>query len=181
VSFAHFLGLVRNETEFMAYDGLHKAIVLSPEMIALQMKDVDGYKMFGSDYFMDTGSPQYVTFVENLRNTPVYEKGQQIRYDPLISQNGTNVNFVYKESLNQISVRTYERGVENETLACGTGSIASAISAYLKFQPDKSSFIVNVLGGKLKVDFIPADNNSFRDIWLTGPANFVYQGTVPVE
>ena len=130
---------------------------------------------------MNTGSPHYVLFVNDLENYNVFEKGRKLRYDTSISEQGTNVDFVEIINENEIAVRTYERGVENETLACGTGAIASAISAHLKNKSDNFSFTIRARGGTLKVDFKRDTETRFTDIWLTGPAKYVFKGTVEIE
>lgn len=176
VAFAHDLGIIEKETRFLASDGWHEAVIREDNLIALKMQDVERVETFDDHYFIDTGSPHYVRFVENLPKVPVYEEGRKIRYDTGISQTGTNVNFVFFEKEGLISIRTYERGVENETLACGTGAVASAISAYLHSQTDKTSYSVNAMGGRLEVSF-EKTGNRFTNVWLVGPAEYVYAGT----
>ena len=178
VSFARYLGLIQRNTNLKALDGFHEAKILDNNTVSLQMKDVKKVEKFENDYFIDTGVPHYVTYVKDLKNAPVYEKGKNIRYDEKFSGEGTNVNFVYIHGDSQISIRTYERGVENETLACGTGAVASAISTHLREKTDKTSFVVHVVGGKLKVDFESLNRNNFKNIWLTGPVEFVFEGKI---
>ncbi|MGM0531226.1 MAG: diaminopimelate epimerase [Bacteroidota bacterium] len=175
VAFAHDLGIIDRKTLFLATDGAHEAVIRDDNLIALKMQDVERVKTSDDHYFMDTGSPHYVRFVDNLSKVPVYEEGRKIRYNTGISETGTNVNFVSFEKEGLISIRTYERGVENETLACGTGAVASAISAYLRSQTDKTSYTINALGGRLEVSFEPTENR-FTNVWLIGPAEFVFSG-----
>jgi diaminopimelate epimerase len=179
VAFARSLGIIDKQTRFLASDGLHDSVIRDDGLIALKMQDVDTTQNFDEDYFVDTGSPHYVRFVEDLANTPVFEEGRKIRYDNATFPEGTNVNFVAIEREGLISIRTYERGVEDETLACGTGAVASAISAYLRSKTDKTSYLVNVRGGKLQVSFNPSGNR-FTNVWLTGPAEFVFSGAVDI-
>jgi diaminopimelate epimerase len=177
-AFANSLGIIKGSTKFMASDGLHEASIIDSRTVTLQMKDVDSFKKFGKDYFLDTGSPHYVKFIEDISKAPVYTEGKQVRYDKNFSPGGTNVNFVQVDKDLNLSVRTYERGVENETLACGTGIVASALSTFLSHRTDKTSFLINAVGGKLKVHFDPYDENKFRNIWLTGPVEFVFAGEI---
>jgi diaminopimelate epimerase len=178
VAFANSIGVIKNDTRFMAADGLHKAKILDTKIVSIEMKDIEEVRKLGNDYFVDTGSPHYVQFVNDLKNAPVYTEGRRIRLDRRICNEGTNVNFVHIDGDGRISIRTYERGVENETLACGTGAVASAISTFLKTKTDKTSFMIHVVGGKLKVDFVPVSEQNYKDIWLTGPAEFVFEGMV---
>jgi len=180
VSFAWKKGLISNETEFIASDGLHKAKILDNGIVALKMNDVENVRKIGKHYFLDTGSPHYVRFVDDIDKSKVKEEGKRVRYDASVSKNGTNVDFVQIISDDKITIRTYERGVENETLACGTGAVASAIGTHLLKATDNFSFSVQVLGGKLQVDFKKEDETHFRDIWLTGPAEFVFKGSIEI-
>ncbi|MCF8335043.1 MAG: diaminopimelate epimerase [Bacteroidales bacterium] len=179
VAFARDLGIIDRNTQFLASDGEHKALIKEDNLIALKMQDVERVKIFDDHFFVDTGSPHYVRFVDNLSKVPVYEEGKKIRYNTGISETGTNVNFVSFEKEGLISIRTYERGVENETLACGTGAVASAISACLHSHTDKNSYTVNAMGGRLHVSFEPAGGNRFTNVWLTGPAEYVFEGSFP--
>jgi len=180
VSFAWKKGLISNETEFVASDGHHSAKILDNDIVALKMNDVEEVKKVGEHYFLDTGSPHYVMFVDDINNTKVQEDGKRIRYDASVSKQGTNVDFVQIIKEDEISIRTYERGVENETLACGTGAVASAIATHLLNETDNFSFSVQVLGGKLQVDFKMEHETHFRDIWLTGPAEYVFKGSIDI-
>jgi diaminopimelate epimerase len=179
VAFARKLGIIDDKTHFVASDGPHEAFILENKLIALKMQDVSDVRIFPDHLFIDTGSPHYIRFVNNLSKVPVYDEGKKIRKDTSISKGGTNVNFVSLEKDGMISIRTYERGVENETLACGTGAVASAIASYLIANSDKSSYTVNVMGGKLQVNFEAESKNHFSNVWLTGPAEFVFEGSLP--
>ncbi len=174
-------GLVSEQTEFLASDGLHKATIMEDNVISLQMNPVEMVTKIEGNYFVNTGSPHYVLFVNDLENYSVFEEGQKLRYDTSVSEHGTNVDFVEILTDNEIAVRTYERGVENETLACGTGAVASAISTYLATHSDNFSFYVKALGGILKVDFKKETETRFYDIWLTGPAQYVFKGIIEVK
>lgn len=178
VAFAARLGLAEKRTAFLAVDGPHEANIMAPDVIDLKMIDVNIIDSFNEQYFMDTGSPHYVVFTDKLHEVDVYNKGKNIRYsDKYKSKGGTNVNFVEKVN-NGILVRTYERGVEDETLACGTGVVASAIATVIKYQDQSNAINVKARGGNLSVRFKRGDNNLFSDIWLKGPAEFVFEGVV---
>ena len=127
VQFASQLGLVNGKANFTAFDGPHSAEILPTGNIRLRMGDVGGIKTLNHDYFINTGSPHFIRFVSDVKNYPVFEEGKMIRYDGQFTPGGTNVNFVELQPDNTIFVRTYERGVENETLSCGTGITAAAL------------------------------------------------------
>lgn len=178
VAYAYHREIIDAYTKFWAVDGEHKANILAPDYIKLKMNDVSNIEV-GKDYFyMDTGSPHYVSFVKELENLNVYDKGKHIRYNNRFKKEGTNVNFVELKD-NSLFVRTYERGVENETLACGTGITASALAAAIKLDIEDSSFNIKALGGNLKVSF-HRDELNFKNIWLEGPAKKVFEGTMEI-
>ena len=176
VAFAKRLGIIAKNTIFTGIDGLHKAEVLdwdeTKTEIRLQMKDIEEIFPFDDGYFLDTGSPHVVKFVENVQNFDVIKDGKRIRYDSRFA-NGTNVNFVQIQN-NNIYVRTFERGVEDETLSCGTGVTASAL-AWAKNYSAFSPITINTQGGKFIVSF-DYKNNLFTDIWLQGETYFVFKG-----
>lgn len=174
VHFASQLGLVNGKTVFEAYDGPHDAELLPAEIIRLKMSDVNGVKTFGDDFFINTGSPHYIRFVTNLQQYPVFEEGKKIRYSEAFKPGGTNVNFVELLSDNRIYVRTYERGVENETLSCGTGVTAAALAASVKGYT--SPVFIKTLGGELSVEFKSGQSGTFSEIFLVGPAKMVFEG-----
>jgi diaminopimelate epimerase len=180
VEFASRLGLMNGKATFQAYDGPHDAEILSNGIIRIKMNDVREVRVIGDDYFIHTGSPHYIRFVKDIQNYPVYEEGQKIRYSESYKPGGTNVNFVELIG-DTIFVRTYERGVENETLSCGTGVTAAALAA--SFKGHTSPVKVNALGGELSVEYKPGKNPSspgqsvmFQDIFLSGPAKMVFEG-----
>lgn len=178
VACANSLGIINKNTTFCAADGKHEAIVIDDSYIQLKMSNVPEIEI-GSDYFyLNTGSPHYVLFVNDLNSINVFEEGRKIRYNERFSSIGTNVNFVeVKEDF--LYIRTYERGVEDETLACGTGITASALSAKLHLQTDKNEFNVKAKGGELKVRF-EKSGDLFQNIWLEGPAVKVFEGTISI-
>lgn len=177
VKMASSLGIVNGKTSFNAYDGLHDAEVLSNDIIRLKMNDVKGVLEKDSHFFLNTGSPHLIRFVKDIKNYPVVEEGRKIRYSDDYKPNGTNANFVELQDDNAIFVRTYERGVEDETLSCGTGVTAAALAASLKGY--KSPVVVKVLGGELSVEFktqLTGQTVLFHDIFLIGPAKMVFEG-----
>jgi len=174
-AFAKSLHLFKTKTTFQTIDGIHQAIIKQNNIVALQMQDVNEVKEIDGNYFIDTGSPHYVIFSKNITDTDVYTVGKKIRENSRFAPSGTNVNFVEIKE-HELFVRTYERGVENETLSCGTGVTAAAICASLKLNTDKNSFDISTRGGSLNVSFKKQSNNSFIDVWLTGPATFVFNG-----
>jgi diaminopimelate epimerase len=177
VRFAHDLGVIGDTTTFIAVDGEHEASV-RPETISLKMIDVSAVERTEQYDFMNTGSPHYVAFVENLSEYPVYEQGKAIRYgEPFGSKGGTNVNFVEVTGQNSLSVRTYERGVEDETYACGTGVTACALAANLRLGFD-NAIDVKVMGGDLRIEFTKTGENAFENVYLIGPAVKVFEGEI---
>jgi diaminopimelate epimerase len=174
VTFASHLGIINGNTEFNAFDGAHSAEILPAGKVRLKMKDVSKTESKGDAIFMNTGSPHHIQFLKNVEHHAVFEEGKKIRYSQEYAPAGTNVNFVELLPDNTIYVRTYERGVENETLSCGTGVVASALAASTKGY--QSPVKVKALGGDLSVDFKSSQSGTFTDIFLTGPAKLVFEG-----
>ncbi len=183
-AFAYSLELTGKQVRFMAYDGEHTARVLEENgnvyLIEIKMNDVSNIDINQGFILLDTGSPHYVRFVEDIESIDVNNEGSKIRYSPKFKENGTNVNFV-KRSKKHLLVRTYERGVENETLSCGTGIIASALAASISGEKIINQYHVSTRGGDLKVQFKRSTDLSFSDIKLTGPATFVYKGEISIN
>ena len=176
VAFVSSKGLINSRTHFTGIDGIHEAVINSDETVSLHMIDVKEVKKLSDGYLLDTGSKHFVTVRENVADINVFEEGRHLRYQPRFGADGANINFIKPGKNNEIFIRTYERGVENETLACGTGSVASAITAYTLNRSDNSSYILHTQGGQLKVRFTPGDDGSFTDIWLEGPVKYVFSG-----
>jgi len=176
VAFAHFLGIIKEKTHFWAIDGEHEAEVINAEYVNLKMSNVNDVEINDDYYFLDTGSPHYVAFVKGIEELDVFNAGKAIRYNDRFKEKGTNVNFV-EEINNRLLVRTYERGVENETLACGTGITACAIAASVHYGKAKECYDIKALGGELKVRYTQ-DGTSFFNIWLEGPAVQVFEGRI---
>ncbi|MFP4023322.1 MAG: diaminopimelate epimerase [Thiohalospira sp.] len=174
-AFAKSLSIIGDKTTFNTIDGAHKALIKQKDIVALQMQDVKNILKIDNNYFVDTGSPHYVIFTRNVKDIDVFKEGKIIRNSNHFAPKGTNVN--YAEINDQkLFVRTYERGVENETLSCGTGVTATAICASIEQNSAKNSYNIITLGGELNVTFQKQANNSFTNIWLTGPAKFVFKG-----
>ena len=168
-----------NRTAFVAIDGEHFAQLKDNGMVEVEMHDVKKVKRIGDDCFVNTGSPHYVSFTDSVDELDVVKFGHKIRYSDQFKKEGTNVNFVEIVGDNHIKVRTYERGVENETLACGTGVTACALSYGVLNDIENGSISINAVGGDLKVRFIKT-KTSFVNIWLEGPAEFVFKGEIDV-
>ncbi len=180
-AFAVHIGVISNPEDFtfMAVDGEHEASY-KDGIVSLKMIDVNEISSKDSYFFLNTGSPHYVRFCKHLEQFDVVKEGAQVRYSDVFKPGGTNANFVEELSDNHISVRTYERGVEDETLACGTGVVASAISAHLNGNA-ATDYNITVKGGELQVRFERVDEQSFKNIWLIGPAKQVFKGTITIS
>ena len=178
VRFAHELGIIADKTTFSAFDGLHEAQILDDNTIRLKMQDVNTVRHMGDGMFVDTGSPHVVNFVINLDAFKVFREGRKIRNSGLFHTSGVNVNFVEVLDMQNIYVRTYERGVENETLSCGTGVTAAAIAAHIKnvVPPVK----VKTRGGNLVVEYKKEETGNFTEVYLTGPAEKVFEGKIKI-
>ena len=179
-AFASKLGIIKENASFIAIDGMHTAEIIEDQdeikIVKLKMSDVSTIIKKDNYFLLNTGSPHYVEFVEDAINIDVQKKGREIRYNNLFAPNGLNVNFVEIHE-DYLFVRTYERGVEDETLSCGTGVTASAL-AY-SFQKDIQIVTIETKGGKLSVSF-EKENDSYKNIHLQGPATFVYEGKIQV-
>lgn len=173
--FAIRSGISEKELTFRAIDGIHQA-VSKGGLIELKMNNIKEIKKVNDNYFINTGSPHYVIFTSSLEKFNVFDEGKKIRWSDDFLPDGTNVNFVETRD-DGIHVRTYERGVEDETLSCGTGVTASAIASVLSGHFVSGPINVKTRGGKLTVDFNITDN-LINDVWLCGPATFVFEGNI---
>lgn len=183
ILFADHLGIGTDEKIFIGRDGEHRARIVMREgdgaTVELGMIDVEGFRYCDRAFSLNTGVPHYVEFVEEVAALDIDTLGRMIRNDERFSAvGGTNVNFVEILSDGIIKVRTYERGVEGETLACGTGATAAAIATHIYEQGKVTQFTVNTPGGALGVRFTTPDSQNFRDILLTGPARRVFTGEI---
>ncbi len=176
VSFAKSLDLIQEEAQFLAADGPHYAKI-SGNQILLQMKNVSEYQMDSEAYVLNTGSPHYVLFSKNIDDLDVYSLGKDIRYTDRYRKEGVNVNFV-EENEGFLKVRTYERGVENETLSCGTGVTASAIAYAIKHNLTGQQHLqIKTPGGDLQVSF-NREKDIVKDVFLIGPGTLVFSGEI---
>ncbi len=177
--FAFDQGIKKDHYHFLATDGPHEAEMGNNHWIHLKMKDVDSIEDYHGDYVLNTGSPHYVKQVDAVMEEDVFKVGRDIRYGKDFEEKGINVNFV-EDNGQRLIVRTYERGVEDETLSCGTGVTASA----LVFAHNDNGFNrieITTKGGNLAVEFDKTGENEFRNIWLCGPATFVFKGTLDLK
>jgi len=180
-AFAKDLRLIKTSASFEGIDGIHKASILPGGEIRLKLVDVKGIDRLTDGYLLNTGSPHFVQFVKKLAQVSVGLEGAEIRQQERFGKGGVNVNFVETgSSSNEISVRTYERGVEAETWSCGTGVAAAAIAACFYSGSDILDYTVHTRGGKLGVSFQTKGEQHFTDIYLTGPALHVYDGTIDI-
>ena len=182
-AYAKRLGIIQNEAVFDAVDGLHSARITEYDDVTfsanvfLKMGDVKEIEQEKEYTLLDTGSPHYVKFVDDPDKENVLSAGRKVRYNERFRDSGTNVNFIsFKNDV--VYIRTYERGVEDETLSCGTGAVASAIAvAERGWLNNKSQCKLITKGGKLTVHFEKIDNG-FKNIFLEGPADFVFDGEI---
>lgn len=180
VAFAEALGLDVSKVKFMAIDGEHEA-EMQGDLIYLKMNDVNAVHRLGKDFELNTGSPHYIRFVENALAVNVFEEGRKIRYNATYNEDGINVNFVEVLGALELEVATYERGVEGETLSCGTGVTAAALAFAEMHQLTRRNTIeVHTKGGYLKVNFDRKENGLFEQVYLIGPAVKVFEGQIDV-
>jgi diaminopimelate epimerase len=178
VAFAKLLNIITNKTTFEAIDGLHQATIKN-DLVKLQMTAVSSIIQKESYLFLNTGSPHHVTFKNNIADLNVKKQGALIRYGKPYNEEGTNVNFVEQLNNSTFKIRTYERGVEDETLSCGTGAVAVALAAYKANKTTLNLINLETLGGKLAVSF-SYDNNHYNKIFLIGLATLVFKGNLEI-
>ena len=183
-AFAFQLGIINHECRFKTFDGIHQARIESksssgPLLIKVSLQDVTGInKLTQNSYSLDTGSPHYVEFVDKLATVDVFNSGKKIRWDKRFLPAGINVNFVEKAK-NKLLVGTFERGVEDVTLSCGTGVTAAAIAATAQLQDGDYSWNIVTSGGELEVEFRKI-NSSYTNVWLKGPGLHGFSGSIQV-
>jgi diaminopimelate epimerase len=177
VKFAYDMGIHKDKYYFIATDGPHQAEIDDYKTVRLRMKNVAGIREYHNDFILDTGSPHYIKMVTDVMDYDVFRKGMEIRYNSEFAKEGINVNFVEQKKVDEIIVRTYERGVEDETLSCGTGVTASALACYHN-ELGYNDVRVITKGGKLRVEFDRVGENTFENIWLCGPAVKVFEGDI---
>lgn len=178
VAFAKALGIIKEIYSFEAIDGMHEAFIQG-ELVHLKMNDVAAIEFLGADALLNTGSPHYIQWVDDVKAVPVFLNGQAIRYSDRFKKEGVNVNFIQELDQDTLSIRTYERGVEDETLSCGTGITAAALAVAAKNnQVGPGEIAIQAVGGNLKVSFERNADGTFHNIWLVGPAEYVFEGVI---
>ena len=181
VNFARQIGIKKDNYKFLAVDGMHEANVVG-DIVYLKMNDVNEIVREDDHYILNTGSPHFVTFASNLKKLDVKKAGSAIRYNDQFKEEGININFL-EITGDKIFIRTYERGVEDETLSCGTGVTASAIIISIQQQLPNGNHELSLqtMGGELKVRFEKINDHQFKNIWLVGPGEFVFEGEIEKE
>jgi diaminopimelate epimerase len=180
VKFVYHLGIHKELYKFLAVDGVHEAEIDTDGIVSLRIKDVRNVRKFHNDYILDTGSPHYIKLVDHVMEMDIYKKGYEIRHSKEFEDEGINVNFVEQtDEPDKIIVRTFERGVEDETLSCGTGVTAAALVCYHN-ENGFNEVGVKTLGGELSIEFDKVDENRYENIWLCGPAEKVFEGSVEI-
>ncbi|WP_185867357.1 diaminopimelate epimerase [Blattabacterium cuenoti] len=183
ISFAYKLGIIKkNKIHFRAIDGYHDGFIIkTKDLVSIKLLDVDKntIEIHKKYVFLNTGSPHHIQFVENIKEKNVSEEGKKIRFQSPYLKKGVNVNFVKVLENNTLQVRTYERGVENETLSCGTGVVASVIAAYKtdKIKNNLGEILVQTLGGKLWVS-LTETKNEYKNVSLIGHVKFIFKGYI---
>lgn len=177
--FANDIGIVQTDYKFLAVDGQHEASINTDGTVALKMNDVNEVKYDHGNFILNTGSPHFVTLINDVMHLDVFRKGREIRNSNEFRNEGINVNFVQQtEEPDKIIVRTYERGVEDETFSCGTGVTASALVC----SHNDNGFNrveVKTKGGELSVEYDKI-GDSYKNIWLNGPAVKVFEGVAEI-
>jgi diaminopimelate epimerase len=179
VKFAKHRGMYKSTYHFMAIDGPHEADIDMKDIVRLKMQDVHKVTHHTGYALLNTGSPHFVKFASNVKDIDVVQTGREIRYSKQFEKEGVNVNFVETIDEDGIFVRTYERGVEDETMSCGTGVTAAALmNAHNENGFNRVE--VKTPGGNLSVEFEKTGEDNFENIWLCGPAEFVYKGEIDI-
>ncbi len=180
VKFAQHLNIIKKETTFSAIDGVHKATIENSGIVNLQMNNVNQINDFEGCSILNTGSPHYVKSVNKLPSDNFFLKeASAIRQSEPFKKEGININYVAIINEDLIEIKTYERGVENETYSCGTGAVAAAIHHILKNNKNKSTINIKTKGGELKVT-LNVINKTFQNIWLSGPAQKVFETQIEI-
>lgn len=175
VTFAKHLGLIDDEMRFTAADGIHTASIKG-NVVSLKMQDVSDIRQKPNAIFLDTGSPHHVQWVQGLSDFQVYKEGARLRYS-IYGKPGSNINFVEPADNGSFAVRTYERGVEDETLSCGTGVTAVALALHSTGRLQHNEASIQTQGGELKVTF-DVNDGRYTDVYLIGPAEQVFKGEI---
>lgn len=180
VKFAYDIGIRKSVYHFLAVDGEHEAEIDTDGIVSLRMKNVSDIRVSHGDFILDTGSPHYVKLIPDVMKYDVLRKGRELRYSTPFAEQGINVNYVEQTKDDEIIVRTYERGVEDETYSCGTGVTAAALVCYHN-ENGFNDVTVHTKGGKLTVEYDRLDDDHYENIWLCGPAEKVFEGMIEME
>jgi len=179
--FAQESGIQKKHFHFLAIDGPHEAHIRSANIVALRMNDVNSIQEQRGDFILNTGSPHFIRLVQDIEQLNVVKEGRAIRFSKEFEADGINVNFIEtKKGQDIIQIRTYERGVENETLSCGTGATAAALVCFHN-ENGLNNVTVKTRGGKLLIEYIKMGKHQFNNIWLSGPAHFVFEGFIDLS
>ncbi len=176
IRFAELLGMINKQCTFDAIDGMHTAEI-NDDNVKISMKDVDEIRTEEEGVFLDTGSPHLIFRTRDIDKLDVRSEGRKIRYSNSYLEEGVNVNFVEKLNAHTIKIRTYERGVEDETLSCGTGITAAVLAMAVGSSDLFGEMNVISRGGRLSVGF-ERSGKGFKNVWLKGPAEKVFSGEV---
>ena len=174
-SFSLNLGIIKENAKIETSEGIYQATISNRNLVSLKMKNIDEINLFDNKAYLNSGSPHHVEMIKNLNKISVKELGSSIRFSNRYSPNGTNVNFCSKINDKKFKIRTYERGVEAETLSCGTGATAVAIAVHAMGLTSKSEIIIQTRGGELIISFETSETG-YKNIYLEGPARFVFKG-----
>ncbi len=179
VNFCQRLEILAEKGEFLAVDGMHP-FKMEDDLVSLKMGDVPSIEAIGDAVFLNTGSPHYVQMVEDVLQVDLVNEARKVRYNERFAAKGTNVNFV--EMMDGTAhIRTYERGVEDETLSCGTGAVACAIAMRHFGLVMDTQMPIKVLGGNLHISFEPNTQGGYTNVWLTGPTERVFEGSISLK
>ncbi len=179
VQFAQDNGIIKEHYHFIAVDGPHEATIDHKGWVHLKMSEVNAVEHGNDFHVTNTGSPHYIKQVKDIQSVDVFTEGKNIRYNDRFNKEGINVNFV-EQGAEGLFVRTYERGVENETYSCGTGVTAAALIACLH-KEGEHTIQIETLGGKLAVKLNHKGGGHFNNIWLMGPGTFVFKGSIHLK
>lgn len=180
VRFAHSHSLIQANATFEAYDGIHEAQILKDDRIAIRFNDIDQLEKYQDGVICDSGSPHYMQFVDNIDAIDLIPLARSIRNNSRFQEKGINVNYFQKNSSSEFGIRTYERGVENETLSCGTGVVATAIASHFLKISNASKLLFQTKGGLLEVHFT-VEKSKYTHISLIGHAHEVFQGQIDYQ
>lgn len=183
VRFAADKGVIKDKCTFLAPDGLHSATI-EGENISLKMTTPTLFQRFEDGFYINTGTSHFVVFENNLEEIDIIKKGRMLRNDErFLTYKGCNVNFVQEITDKNLKIQTYERGVEDLTLACGTGICAAALTYSVKKGLENSNHTINISaqGGDLQVEFEKKENNTFDNVHLIGEAKKVFEGEIEIS